>query len=359
MDKEQYSAAVSAIADATYALIWQYLKGDEYLFEPHLREVGGSYLEHRGKCLRPALVTFCCEAVGGSAELARPAAAAVEMFHTWTLMHDDVIDHDDIRRGRPTAHVRGNSLALNELHLNSDAAREYGVDLAILGGDYIQGAAADMLMNLGTEPRVTLALARRMCGKLNAELLAGEQLDVRLSQTPWSEITEDAVMKMMRGKTSALLSYCAEAGICIGEGSIPLESVTAAKMSEFAMNCGLAFQMKDDLLGVFGDESKFGKPIGSDIREGKRTVLMLKAMEGATALERNRLESILGRADAMAEEIAEARTIVAKTNADKAVAELSDRFIDKALSILAGTLTDSDAKECLRHWTLSLVARSV
>ena len=359
MNKEQYSATIGAIADATYSLIWQYLKGDENLFEPHLREVGGSYLEHRGKCLRPALLTFCCEAVGGNAEQARHAAAAVEMFHTWTLMHDDVIDHDDIRRGRPTAHIRGTTLAQNELHLLSGAAQEYGIDLAILGGDYIQGAAADMLMSLSASPEVTLALARRMCGKLNAELLAGEQLDVRLSVTPWREINEESVMKMMRGKTSALLSYCAEAGICIGEASVPQKSIRAAKMSEFAMNCGLAFQMKDDLLGVFGDEAKFGKPIGSDIREGKRTVLMLRAMEGATAAERSRLEKLLGKADATADEIAEAREIVTRTGADKAVEELSDKFIDKAKTILEETLPESEAKDCLRHWTLSLVARAV
>ncbi|MBQ7651264.1 MAG: polyprenyl synthetase family protein [Victivallales bacterium] len=359
MNNEQYLAAVVAIADATYELIWRYLKEDKCLFEPHLREVGGSYLEHRGKCLRPALLTFCCEAVGGSAELARPAAAAVEMFHTWTLMHDDVIDHDDVRRGRPTAHVRGTSLGQGDLRLDAVAAREYGVDLAILGGDYIHGAAMDMLLSLDTSSDLTLALARRMCWKLNAELLAGEQLDVRLSQTPWSEIKEESVMKMMEGKTSALLSYCALAGACIGEGKVPADSRFAEWMSDFARYCGLAFQMKDDLLGVFGDEAKFGKPIGSDIREGKRTVLMLKAMGGATAAERRRLESILGKADSIAEEIADARTIVARTGADKAVAEISDSFIDKALAIMERALPESDAKECLRHWTLSLVARAV
>ena len=166
-------------------------------------------------------------------------------------------------------------------------------------------------------------------------------------------------MKMMRGKTSALLSYCAEAGICIGEGRTPQTSERAAKMSEFAMNCGLSFQMKDDLLGVFGDEAKFGKPIGSDIREGKRTVLMLRAMDGATVAERSRLEELLGKADATVDEIDEARRIVIRTGADNVVAELSDKFIDKALAILEETIPESDAKECLRLWTLSLVARTV
>jgi len=149
------------------------------------------------------------------------------------------------------------------------------------------------------------------------------------------------------------------AGACIGEDTEPAYSKFAEPLSDFAQYCGLAFQMKDDLLGVFGDETKFGKPIGSDIREGKRTVLMLKTMGSATAAERRRLESILGNEDSTAEEIDDARTIVTRTGADKAVAELSDQYIDRALAIMEKTLPESDAKECLRHWTHSLVARAV
>lgn len=359
MEKEEYKGIVSGVAGEVYGLIGDYLRGERYLTEPHLREIGGSYLEHRGKCLRPALLTFCCQAVGGTAELARPGAAAVEMFHTWTLMHDDVIDHDDIRRGRPTAHVRGAALGARDMSLREDAAREYGVDLAILGGDYLQGAAYDMLMSLTCKPEVTLALARRMCAKLNPELLAGEHLDVRLSQTSWDDIHEEDIMQMMRGKTSALLSFCAEVGVCIGEESLPVQSPLASRMSEFAELCGLAFQMKDDLLGVFGDERKFGKPIGSDIREGKRTVLMLRGMAAANDAERRRLSAILGRADATEQEIADARDIVVNAGADKAVADLSDKYIEQALGILDNSLEDSGFKECLRFWALSLVDRNV
>ncbi len=355
---EAYQSKLNGIADAVYARIGQALQSNKYMTEEHLREVGGSYLEHRGKCLRPALLTLCCEAVAKGACDPLPAAAAVEMFHTWTLMHDDVIDHDDMRRGRPTAHVRGRRLAERDLPAETDAA-EYGVVLAILGGDYIFGSAMDMLLQTSCPPEVLRSIARRMSGKLNAELLSGEQLDVRLSLTPWSTVTEENVMQMMRGKTGALLAYCAETGVAIGEGIPPEDSPCARQMAEFAHLCGLAFQMKDDLLGIFGDESKFGKPVGSDIREGKRTVLMLRALQNASDADAKTLMSLLGKTDAMQEEIENARSIVVKTGAEKAVNDLSEACVDQALAILEKTLLDGTPKNFLRQWALSMVARSV
>lgn len=358
MREEEYKAELNRIAEAVYGRIRTALQSDGNMTEPHLREVGGSYLEHRGKCLRPALLTFCCKAVAESECDCLPAAAAVEMFHTGTLMHDDVIDHDEFRRGRPTAHVRGRLLAEKELPAEVDAA-EYGSVLAILGGDYVFGVALDMLLRTSCAPEVLRSISRRMAGKLNAELLSGEQLDVRLSLTPWSAVTEEGIMQMMRGKTGALLAYCAETGVAIGEGKAPEKSSCAQQMADFAHLCGLAFQMKDDLLGIFGDESKFGKPIGSDIREGKRTVLMLRALQNASDADGRILQALLGKKEATAEEIETARSIVVKSGADKVVAELSDEYIAQALQILNECIPHGQPKECLRHWALSMIARSV
>lgn len=358
MTKDEYKKNLAEIAENTYDLIHRYLKAERFLTEPHLREIGGSYLEVGGKCLRPALLTFCCQAVGGDAKLAAPAAAAVEMFHTWTLMHDDVIDHDDFRRGRPTAHVRGFGLGKNELALGDAAATEYGVDLAILGGDYLQGAAYDMMMSLECNPAIGLALGRRMCAQLNPELLAGEQLDVKLSITPWEKITEDDINIMMRGKTGALLAFCAMAGAVIGRQELPEKNEIGGHLSDFAHLCGLAFQMKDDLLGVFGEEAAFGKPIGSDIREGKRTVLMLRTRNAAKASQLAMLDKVLGKSDATQADVDAVRSIVVETGADKAVEKLSDMYIDKAMALLNSSVSESSARECLEFWALSMVARN-
>ncbi len=358
MDRTSFTSELREIADNVYGHIGAYLGSDSHLFEKHLREVGGSYLEHRGKCLRPALLTFCCRAAGGLGGTAVPAAAAVEMFHTWTLMHDDVIDHDDLRRGRPTAHVRGRLLGERDLALSGSAASEYGAVLAILGGDYIHGAASDMLLTLECRPAVVLSLARRMSGRLNAELLAGEHLDVRLSHTPWDAISEDDVNLMMRGKTGALLAYCAEAGTAIGEDTPPESSGRARSMADFARLCGLAFQMKDDLLGVFGDEASFGKPVGSDIREGKRTVLMLRTYMRADSAQRRLLDSVLGREGASASGIDDVRNIAEATGSLREVEALSAEYIQKALDVLHGTLEPSADRDFLEQWALSLVDRN-
>lgn len=357
--KLEYAAAVARIAADTYATIGEYIKADRFATELHLREIGACYLEHGGKCLRPALMNFCCQAAGGASSSALRAGAAAEMFHTWTLVHDDVIDHDDLRRGRPTAHVRGARLGAAELNLPELAAWEYGRDLAILGGDLLQGQAVDMLLAAPISAELRLTLAHRMSAKLTAEVLSGEQMDVRLSQTPWEAITEDAIMEMMRLKTGALLAFCAETGTAIGENSNPETSPAASSMAEFAHWCGLAFQMQDDILGVFGDESKFGKPIGSDIREGKRTVLMLDTLKNASVPDMHKLTSILGRQDASDFEINDARNIILSTGAADSVTKLADGFVKKALNILQKTFKPSAARDNLEQWALAMVARSI
>ncbi len=358
MSTDEYKSKLNGIADAVYARIVQALQSNKYMTEAHLREVGGSYLEHRGKCLRPALLTLSCEAFATGTCDPLPAAAAVEMFHTWTLMHDDVIDHDNMRRGHPTAHIRGKRLAERDLAPETDAA-EYGVVLAILGGDYLFGSTMDMLLQTPCQPDVLRSIARRMAGKLNAELLAGEQLDVRLSLTPWSVITEENIMQMMRGKTGALLAYSAETGVAIGEGRPPEESPCACQMAEFAHLCGLAFQIKDDLLGIFGDETKFGKPVGSDIREGKRTILMLRTFQNASYADTKILMAVLGKKEATQEEIENVRSIVVRTGAEKTVTDLSASYVDQALAILEKALPEGTPKAFLRQWALSMVARNV
>ena len=358
-DRECYAAMSSAIAGKTYDFIHESLKQAVYMTDAHLAEVTGSYLEHRGKALRPVLLALSANAAGLAPEKVLPACAAVEMFHTWTLMHDDVIDHDDFRRGRPTAHRRGAALGVSALSLNEAAAAEYGLDLAILGGDMLHSLSAEMLMRQEGKPEVVLGLARRMCFKLAPELLSGEQMDVRLSQTAWTDVTEAAIMEMMRLKTGALLAFCAECGTALGEGRAVEDSPLAQALGNFAHGCGLAFQMKDDLLGIFGEEASFGKPIGSDIREGKRTVLMLRALSLASDSQKGRLLSVLGRSDATREEVDEVRNIISDLGADRIVEEISERNVDGAMSVLKQALPDSQQRRMLEAWAGKMLNRVV
>ncbi len=357
LSQEAYLSRLEAVAECAYSRIRTSLAEQAYLTEPGLREVTGCYLEHRGKALRPALVVFACLCCGGDEEAVLPAAAAVEMFHTWTLMDDDIIDHDDFRRGRPSAHRRGATVAERELQLAAETAAEYGRDLALLGANELEGFAGEMLAQAGCSPQVALALVRRMFGKLNPELLSGEMLDVKLSFLPWENVRPQDIMEMMRLKTSALLAFSAEVGAAIGRDAAPDDCPDAKTLAQFATACGLAFQLADDLLGVYGDAS-FGKPIGSDIREGKRTLLALTALERATPLARARLLELLGKQDATPQDIQDARQILQESGARSHVESTADALVADALQHLQH-LPANEGRDLLEHWAASMTHRKI
>lgn len=324
---------------------------------PHLREAASSYLQHPGKCLRPALLLFCCGAAGGNWAVAMPAATAVEVYHTWTLLHDDIIDHDAFRRGHPTAHVLGAELARRSWSLPAVAAADYGVSLAILAGDLLHGLAMSLMATVEAPPELLLALLQRMSGWLTPQLLAGEQLDVQLSHQRWETIAEEDIMTMMRQKTGALLGYCAQAGVLLAQRHPAKEEKMALVMNACAARCGLAFQIQDDLLGLSGDEKSFGKPIGSDIREGKRTLVMWRTLASCTKSERQRLLGILGNAEATAMDLDDVRAIVVRSGSDAYARDCSERNLNDALAVMEKTLAPSRERDILRGLVLSMVRR--
>ena len=185
-------------------------------------------------------------------------------------------------------------------------------------------------------------------------------MDVRLSYIPWEQVQEAEIIEMMRLKTGALLAFCAEAGAAIGSG-LPITDPSQgslAALGRFATLCGLAFQLSDDLLGVFGD-AQFGKPIGSDIREGKRTLLMHRTLNRLADADRSRMHAILGNAMATDAEIDHARRLIRQTNADQEVRETADAYVSEAIEILHAQLPDSHGRDCLEAWADVMVARKV
>ncbi len=170
--------------------VTQYLLAPRFRewFQPeHLRRAVYAYLERPGKRLRPAVLLLSCGAVGGDEQVAVPAAAAVELFHTWTLVHDDLIDHDAKRRGGPSVHELGRQLGQNELGLDAQRSVVYGGDLAILAGDVQQAWSVCLLAELasrGVAPEVVLALMTRLESHVINHLIGGELLDVQFSCRP-------------------------------------------------------------------------------------------------------------------------------------------------------------------------------
>lgn len=210
-----------------------------------------------GKRVRPVLTLECCRLCGGDPERALPFACGVEMVHTYSLIHDDLpcMDDDDLRRGQPTTH------------------KKFGETLAVLAGDALQPEAFRLIaeapcMSDGSRVEAVRVLARA-CGADG--MVAGQVLD-----TLYGIQTEEQLKAMYRLKTGVMISGAAELG-CVA-ADMPADM--RAQAVEFADQLGLAFQIRDDMLDVVGDEQVFGKPIGSDKEEGKITYVDVDGLEG-------------------------------------------------------------------------------
>ncbi len=332
------------------------------LFRPEdLREAVFAYLERPGKKLRPAVLLWSCGAVGGDLEAALPAAAAVELFHTWTLVHDDVIDNDDLRRGGPTVHKLGERIALETLGYTPEDSADYGRNLAILAGDSLHGWNASLLCDCARErnvdPGVVLEVIHRLESYVVATLLEGEMLDIQYSRTPVEFLSREQILQMLWMKTGVLYEFAAQAGAMIGLGVSDACHPYVSALSSFAGRCGAAFQLQDDILGVVADQAKLGKPVGSDIREGKKTMLIYFALRSASERQRSLLLSVLGNPRASDRDVAKAIQTVKSLGAVDATASIALEHIQAAIPEL-DALPDSHYKSLLGDWARFMVERA-
>ena len=294
-------------------------------------ETGRPRTGHGGKAIRPALALSCAEAVGGVAADAVPAAVAVELVHNFSLVHDDVMDGDRVRRHRPTVWS------------------VFGVREAILVGDALLALASRVLAD-GLGPAGAEAVRR-----LNAcvlELCEGQRADLGFEHR--DDVTLTECLAMARGKTGALLGCsCALGALCGGAG----ERQTGL-LAEFGRGLGLAFQLVDDTLGIWGDPAVTGKPVHSDLRGRKKSLPVVAALTSATTAgtelagfylgDRLLDEDDLGRAVALIDQ-AHARTWTERATADafdQAITQLTAALPDPAttarLLALAQLITRRD-----------------
>ncbi|HEX9990234.1 MAG TPA: polyprenyl synthetase family protein [Chloroflexia bacterium] len=355
----------SAFGDALTSrrnLVYDYLDkwpGAEQFRPRDIHDALFSYIKQRGKALRPLLVLLSCGAVGGDEAQALPAAAAVEVFHTWTLVHDDIIDRDETRRGSPTVHARFAAHARDGHGVGPEEAAHYGTALAILAGDLQQSWCYALLGDLverGVADGLVLDLIRRMATSLTPHLMEGELLDVQFSLMPPDTLDEERVLDMLGKKTGALLEYAAWCGATIGLAGGPDPDGLASRLGRFAYLCGTAFQLHDDLLGLTADEALLGKPVGSDIREGKRTLLVYKALSSADERQRSHILRTLGNPRASSDDILEVLSIFETTGTLERVNELANSLISQAIALLA-PLAESHYKRLLSTWATFLLAR--
>lgn len=205
-----------------------------------------------GKRLRPMLVCLSYSMYRNDVENIIRYAAAVEAFHNFTLMHDDIMDKAPLRRGKPTVHEK------------------YSSSTAILSGDVMLVKVYDMFLSL---PDNKLREVIRLFNKTAAEVCEGQQMDMDFETKP--KVTESAYLEMIRLKTAVLLGFSLELGAILADA--PEEDRKA--LYDFGVNVGVGFQLMDDLLDVYADQKKFGKTVGGDIVSNKKTYLLIKALE--------------------------------------------------------------------------------
>ena len=342
-----------------------YVLQPEYLdrFAPEdMREAVTCYFESGGKRLRPAVLLFCVGAVGGDERRALSAAAAVEIFHTWTLVHDDIIDRDETRRGAPTVHERfyhkPSTATLYDGH--DEEARHYGVSVAVLAGDVQHGWGISLMTELttkfGLDPLVTLKIMNTLDTRVLCTLVDGEMLDIQYSQMPMNQLTVQEIETMLWKKTGALFEFCGTSGAAIGMNTPDFEHPLAVKLAEFCSACGSAFQLQDDILGIIGDEQVLGKPVGSDIRSGKRTVIAQHAYMHATEAERNRILQTLGNLNASASDVHEVAQIFEARGGIRFTADLARRHVNRAVDALA-SIPASKYRDWLGDWAQLMIER--
>jgi len=357
--KNQLQKELSAVCSAMN----EFISADPFpdtVRPPFLRDAVRLYPMRGGKRIRPVLTMWSCGAVGGDPEKAVNAAAAVEIYHNWTLVHDDIIDCDELRRGRPTCHVELGGQAKRAFSLTPARARKYGADMALLAGDIQQAWALDALLrseSRGVSAATVTAMARRMETFLNRELISGEALDVEFEYRGGMPSAGE-VMDMIRGKTGALLSYSAECGAMIGLDTPDFERDEVRSLSCFASELGYAFQLCDDLLGVYGNEETFGKPICSDFREGKPTTLVIEAMGRLAGKEREKLLSMMQLDQYGPEEICTIQDLLDRCGARDAVVSAAEKASAEALKNLA-RLPDNRYRALLEALAESLLNRNV
>ncbi len=345
-------------------LLLDYLLQERFIerFQPaHIREAVYSYIKRGGKSLRPALAMIACGLLGGDERRALPLAAAIEVYHTWTLVHDDVIDRDNTRRGQPTVHREFARRAAQEFGWGAADAAHYGCTIAMLTGDVQQAWSWSLLfeahLERGLSAEVVLRLAQELASRVTPLLVEGEALDVQYSGRA-RQLSEEQVLDMLWKKTGALYEFAGRAGAAVALNDAAPEIPEVRAIARFGSLCGAAFQIQDDILGIVGDASQLGKPVGSDIREGKTTLLTLKALERADDRQRTRISGSLGRAAASAEDIAAVSALIRELGVIEDARDQSHQYVNEALAQLA-ILPDNAYRRLLALWAEYLIERQL
>jgi geranylgeranyl diphosphate synthase type II len=284
-----------------------------------------------GKRIRPLMVLLGCDLFHGDIEKAVPAAIAIELFHNFTLLHDDIMDRAPLRRGKETVYKKWNT------------------NIAILSGDTMFALACGYLSQ--SVPDV-LPLALSEFTNAARLVCEGQQYDMNFEMLNVVSISD--YIEMIRLKTAVLIGYSLKLGAILAKAP----AAETDRIFSFGENIGLAFQLQDDLLDAFGDEQKFGKEIGGDILSGKKTFLLLKAYEIAPEKVRSELDQCFSSQTLPDEEkISRVKNVYQILKIRELTLEEIRKYFSKALQSLDGIHADEPGKKVLRSFANDLLKR--
>jgi geranylgeranyl diphosphate synthase, type I len=317
-----------------------------------LSEVGGdltpvtdaarSFVLDGGKRLRPRFAYWGWRSVRTSTDDDQglvTAAASLELLHACALVHDDVMDASDTRRGRPSAHT-----AFAELHRRSmwtGDAQVFGTAAAILLGDLLMSWADGMFAGAGLTPGAQAA-TRAAWDQMRQLVMAGQYLDVLVQAR--GDFSAEEALRVAKFKTS---KYTIEGPLHFGAAAAEAPPETFAALSAYGLPLGEAFQLRDDILGVFGDPDRTGKPAGGDLREGKRTLLVAIAMEHADHVQAALLRRALGDRTLDESAVEAVREVIVDTGSLAQVEDRITRRADDARAALCTTAISDEARAAL------------
>jgi len=271
-----------------------------------LYDAAGHLIVNGGKRLRPYMVIRSCQILKGKVSNAMPAASAVEMVHNFSLVHDDIMDNDEMRHGVPTVH------------------KKFGMPIAILAGDVLFSKAFQIIVDSKLSPIATTQLVSRLA-KACVDICEGQLLDVKMAEE--RKIPSQAEYITMIGKKTAALFdvSCAMGAICATN-----KVKDISNLSSFGRNLGIAFQITDDLIGVMGDPKITKKPVGNDLREGKKSLPILMAIKLAKGNDKKIILKAFGNSKISRKDLSKAVDAIRSLGIEENVRKQALKYAEKA-----------------------------
>jgi geranylgeranyl diphosphate synthase, type I len=311
MSSEDIKTEINFVASKINQFILNNISGESFgLYTASLH-----YIKSGGKRLRPFMTIKTSELLNGNLQSSLPAAASVELIHNFTLVHDDIMDNDNVRHNVTTVH------------------QQFGIPLAILSGDVLFSKAFQVISTHGKKVGLDQSVLLRMVDLLSTsciDVCEGQALDIQMAQDDEFSST-GSYIKMIEKKTAALFRVSCELGTL---SSPDFTENDLGNMSRYGEKIGIAFQLIDDLIGIQGDSKLTGKLVGNDIREGKKTLPILLAFQNLNSTDKDLLRQLFGSKNAKDSEIAEMVKKIAEIRVDMEVRDIANSYAEEAFKTL-------------------------